>query len=1006
MLLIWQHVEWKEIWAQVHVLWELKQKCQWTSTVSKTKTSLRPMKKPIRHLLQKKISNFAQRHQIAARQPRPVHSKAPMKDLSRIASFESKSTSDGTEDFKSLYELPKLSRHGSDSKGDETTKTSERRVGRAPTASKEDYIRDMNAFSRNRSTSSSSSSSNSSTCSSSSTTPIFDKNDDSRTSEPNSKRARKSQRSTGGALNLNGDSNSSNADSEKRRKSSTTQNSLTDTNANQMFQRNFSATRESSIYKSKSDSSESSSSDDDEDSSSTSSSTSPPPLPARLSRQESIGVEIQQDEESRLSGKSTSSIPPPPVLAPHEPIRGSADVGMSLFDHSGSRKSSTSTQSDTANSRSFAYGAQKTGQKDARNTDIFEKSDKEKSGTKTKTTTKSSDLLVRKEKKDKLKERSRLTGDDEKSKEKTAEKTKDAERLKEKLRSKDKSREPTETEKSNIKKEKLKEKLKDKSLKSRESPQPRAATSSTELIDVTAERKSKRKRELSEMSPSLVGKPRLSGSKEFEKATQPPKIQKIEKSLSKDAKERERMKESGTSRAKDAKPLKMKTVKDVKMLTKEISPSPLQQQSRKRSPSSRKKEKDEMTSFAKKPRIAEVEAKYPTTVDKTSARLKPIRTEEVRALKRTLPTTSQVNSTDEKRRKLRKIEKATDKLKDPDAPTKKDSKNSTPALPDIPEFTGRSSLSNLKNFRIPKVVDTEAAKNAEKEKEREKEVPVEKELEPTADRRKEKERDKDVRENSRDRWDRTERREFYPTEGYNDRRESYYDRRVDATSGFYPTEPTTPRENYPSARGGNFHYGRGNYHAASHHGLPPMATTGYPPQRPTGLTGAFAAHTGQSYSMHGDNPTNSLYQGGNERGVSHFRRPPITRGGRASNFGANPMRKPVPDQISSPPQTYPSNQRTSQYRDPSMTTPTNWVNYQGGPQVKERPNPTPPYHNNAPAQSTYQTISNERFDVRDRDYRPYRDRNVGGLMADSSGHSLTTGIDSSPTDGLQIDEET
>ncbi|KAI6214815.1 hypothetical protein M3Y94_00312600 [Aphelenchoides besseyi] len=537
--------------------------------------------------MEQQEQEFAQRHQIAARQPRPIHPKAPMKDLSRMASFESKSTLDGAEDFKSLHELPKLSRHGSDLKSNEITKTAERRVGRAPTASKEDYIRDMNAFSRNRSTSSSSSSSNSSSCSSSSTTPIFDKNDDSRTSESNSKRPRKSQRSTGVAMNLNGDSNSSNADSEKRRKSSTTQNSLTDTNANQMFQRNFSATRKSSIYKSKSDSSESSSSDDDEDSSSTSSSTSPPPLPARLSRQESIGVEIQQDEESRLSGKSTSSIPPPPVLAPHEPIRGSADVGMPLFDHTGSRKSSTSTQSDTANARSFAYGTQKIGQKDARNTDIFGKSDKEKSGTKTKTTTKGSDLLVRKEKKDKSKERSRLTDDDEKSKEKTTEKNKDPERLKEKLRSKDKGRELTETEKSNLKKdkpkEKSKEKPKDKSLKSRESPQPRAATSSTELNDATAERKSKRKRELSEMSPSLVGKPKLSGSKEFEKATQPPKIQ---KSLSK---ERERVKEPGMSRAKDAKPLKIKTVKDVKLFTKEISPPPLQQQSRKRSPSGRKK---------------------------------------------------------------------------------------------------------------------------------------------------------------------------------------------------------------------------------------------------------------------------------------------------------------------------------------------------------------------------------------------------------------------------------
>lgn len=62
---------------------------------------------------------------------------------------------------------------------------------------------------------------------------------------------------------------------------------------------------------------ERSTSDEEAASSSESSATSPPPLPARLSRQESLSVDVQFDDESQQSSKSSSSLPPPPVLAPH-----------------------------------------------------------------------------------------------------------------------------------------------------------------------------------------------------------------------------------------------------------------------------------------------------------------------------------------------------------------------------------------------------------------------------------------------------------------------------------------------------------------------------------------------------------------------------------------------------------------------------------------------------------------------------------------------------------------
>lgn len=210
-------------------------------------------------------------------------------------------------------------------------------------------------------------------------------------------------------------------------------------------------------------------------------------------------------------------------------------------------------------------------------------------------------------------------------------------------------------------------------------------------------------------------------------------------------------------------------------------------------------------------------------MDKSLRSSKTTKTEEARSgVKRTLSTTS-----DDKRRKLRKVEKSDEKLKEPETPTKKKTSH---LFPDLPEFTGRPCLSNLKNFKIPKVVDTDTTKTVEKEREepekekevlsQEKEVPRSKDLREPGPSHKEQRS-----EASRERWERDEKREGHSGE----RRDSYvdspYDRRPEGST-FFPND-SGQREHFYSNRGSTSHYSRGSKFYNSHHGSYPTGSN-YP----------------------------------------------------------------------------------------------------------------------------------------------------------------------------------
>ena len=134
---------------------------------------------------------------------------------------------------------------------------------------------------------------------------------------------------------------------------------------------------------------------------------------------------------------------------------------------------------------------------------------------------------------------------------------------------------------------------------------------------------------------------------------------------------------------KDARESKLKRVKP---LVKEISP-PSMPPNAKRSPSGRRKDDAPLAVPAKKLRPTDVE---PKLLDKAGARAKTAiaasKADESRALKRALPPAVSLSSTsEERRRKMRKLEKAPTADKPGDA--RKD-KKSTSAFPDLPEFAG------------------------------------------------------------------------------------------------------------------------------------------------------------------------------------------------------------------------------------------------------------------------------------------------------------------------------
>jgi hypothetical protein len=204
----------------------------------------------------------------------------------------------------------------------------------------------------------------------------------------------------------------------------------------------------------------------------------------------------------------------------------------------------------------------------------------------------------------------------------------------------------------------------------------------------------KRKRDSREPAPS-TSKVRPSSrddSKPKELAAKDPKV-------SKEQRDAMRVQEI-------VKDMKLKRSKEPgKLLVKEISPPPLPPPIRKRSPSRRDSKKP--------PRLLSSDPEFKPTTEKSSRSSKPTRSDDSRTAKRSLSTSSQ-SATDERRRKVRRVEKNEDKgVKEAETPTKKKPINLFPTLP----TSGGPCLSNLKNFRIPKVVDAETTKPPEKEKE-------------------------------------------------------------------------------------------------------------------------------------------------------------------------------------------------------------------------------------------------------------------------------------------------
>lgn len=148
-------------------------------------------------------------------------------------------------------------------------------------------------------------------------------------------------------------------------------------------------------------------------------------------------------------------------------------------------------------------------------------------------------------------------------------------------------------------------------------------------------------------------------------------------------------------------------------LLQEIPGAPIQ--TRKRSPLPRHKEEQQ----PKKPRVStDPEFKLSASSSDKPRSGKSSKPEDSRGLKRTISATLE-----ERRRKVRKVV-VDDKPKEPETSNKKKPTN---IFQDLPEFTGRPCLSNLKNFKIPKVVDTDTTKTAEKE---ESEKEAEKNKEP------------------------------------------------------------------------------------------------------------------------------------------------------------------------------------------------------------------------------------------------------------------------------------
>jgi hypothetical protein len=244
-----------------------------------------------------------------------------------------------------------------------------------------------------------------------------------------------------------------------------------------------------------------------------------------------------------------------------------------------------------------------------------------------------------------------------------------------------------------------------------------------------------------------------------------------------------------------------------------------------------------------RPPIIETEFKPSTSADKSIRSAKIKKPDDIRGVKRTLSASQ--SSADEKR-KIRKVEKGDDKSKEPETPTK----NKT-MFTDLPDFIGRSSMSKLSNFKIPKVVDSEAtSKNVEKEAEPER-PKEEKSRESSSSHREQR------HESSRDRWEKDDKREGYGHSS--DRRDSY-------------TNDSSQRDHYHSGRGSNSYYsGRGKCHSSSHRNSN-YEESAY---NERGSSSHFRRQRGNVAKQGGQyddryNPSSPQHTSGKSRSQSHF----------------------------------------------------------------------------------------------------------------------------------------